>query len=180
MKRGLVVVELQNEYLPTGKLPLTGVDTIVENAIRVISHARNTGFPVFHVRHESAESAPIFAKGSAGAEIQPDVAPQGSESVIVKKHINAFRETDLKQQLEAANVDEIVVIGAMSHMCIDAVVRAAVDMGYTVTVLHDACTTLDLTFRGVAVPAAHVHAALMAAFEFGYCTVESVDDYLSA
>ena len=33
MKRGLVVVDLQNEYLPTGKLPLTGVETIVENAV---------------------------------------------------------------------------------------------------------------------------------------------------
>ena len=180
MKRGLVVVDLQNEYLPTGKLPLTGIDAAVENAIRVISHARDTGVPVFHIRHEFAEDAPIFAKGSTGAETQPDVVPQGNEPVIVKKHINAFRETNLKQQLEAADVNEIVVIGAMSHMCIDAVVRAAADMGYTVTVLHDACATLDLTFRGVSVPAAQAHAAIMAAFEFGYATVQSVDEYLSA
>ena len=180
MKRGLVVVDLQNEYLPTGKLPLTGIDAAVENAIRVISHARDTGVPVFHIRHESAEDAPIFAKGSTGAETQPDVVPQGNEPVIIKKHINAFRETNLKQQLEAADVNEIVVIGAMSHMCIDAVVRAAADMGYPVTVLHDACATLDLTFRGVSVPAAQAHAAIMAAFEFGYATVQSVDEYLSA
>ena len=180
MKRGLVVVDLQNEYLPTGKLPLTGIEAAVANASRVISHARNEGIPVFHIRHESAEGAPIFAKGSTGAEIQPDVAPQGNEPVIVKKHINAFRETDLKQQLEAADVQEILVIGAMSHMCIDAVVRAAVDMGYPVTVLHDACATLDLTFGGVKVPAAHAHATMMAAFEFGYATVKAVDEYLSA
>ncbi|WP_460146777.1 cysteine hydrolase family protein [Pseudomonas sp. S2_A02] len=180
MKPGLVVVDLQNEYLPTGKLPLTGIDAAVENAIRVISHARDTGVPVFHIRHESADDAPIFAKGSTGAETQPDVVPQGNEPVIVKKHINAFRETDLKQQLEAADVEEIVVIGAMSHMCIDAVVRAAADMGYPVTVLHDACATLDLTFRGVSVPAVQAQAAIMAAFEFGYATVQSVDEYLSA
>ncbi|WP_423251593.1 isochorismatase family protein, partial [Pseudomonas viridiflava] len=42
--------------------------------------------------------------------------------VTVKKHINAFRETDLKHQLEAFGVQQVVVIGAMSHMCIDAVV----------------------------------------------------------
>lgn len=180
MKRGLVVVDLQNEYLPTGNMPLTGIDAAVENAVRVIGHARNSGFPIFHIRHESEEGAPIFAKGSTGAKIQADVAPQGNEPVIVKKHINAFRETDLKQQLDAADIREIVVIGAMSHMCIDAVVRAAVDMGCPVTVLHDACATSDLTFRGVAVPAAQVHAVMMAAFEFGYSTVKSVDDYLSA
>ncbi|WP_439878672.1 cysteine hydrolase family protein [Pseudomonas prosekii] len=181
MKRGLVVVDLQNEYLPTGKLPLTGIEGAVANAIRVISHARDTNIPVFHIRHESDnEGTTIFIKGSTGAEIQPAVAPVGREPVIVKKHINAFRETDLKQQLDAADVQEIVVIGAMSHMCIDAVVRAAVDMGYPVTVLHDACATLDLTFRGVTVPAAQAHAAIMAAFEFGYASVKSVDDYLLA
>ncbi|QVN04026.1 cysteine hydrolase [Pseudomonas rhodesiae] len=180
MNRGLVVVDLQNEYLPTGKLPLTGIEAAAANAIRVISHARDTGIPVFHIRHESDEGAPVFSKGSTGAEIQPAVAPESHEPVIVKKHINAFRETDLKQQLEAANVQEIVVIGAMTHMCIDAVVRAAVDMGYPVTVLDDACATLDLTFRGVTVPAAQAHAAIMAAFEFGYATVKSVEDYLAA
>lgn len=181
MQGGLVVVDLQNEYLPTGKLPLSGIEAAVTNASWVISHARITGIPVFHIRHESDnEGAAIFIKGTSGAEIQPPVGPEGDEPVIVKKHINAFKETDLKQQLDAFDVQEIVVIGAMSHMCIDAVVRAAADMGYPVTVLHDACATLDLTFRGVTVPAAQAHAAIMAAFEFGYASVKSVDDYLSA
>ncbi len=67
----------------------------------------------------------------------------------------------------------------MSHMCVDAGVRAAADMGYPVTVLHDACATLDLEFNGVTVPAAQVHAAMMAAFEFGYASVTSTDDYLA-
>ncbi|BAP44800.1 cysteine hydrolase [Pseudomonas sp. LJDD11] len=181
MKKGLIVVDLQNEYLPTGKLPLTGIEAAVANAGRVISHARDIGIAIFHVRHESEdEASPIFAKGSNGVQIQSAVAPEGDEPVIVKHHINAFRETNLKQQLDAANVQEVLVIGAMSHMCIDAVVRAAADMGYPVTVLHDACATLDLTFGGVTVPAAQTHAAMMAAFEFGYARVKSVDDYLAA
>ncbi|MEE4740337.1 cysteine hydrolase family protein [Pseudomonas alliivorans] len=181
MKQGLIVVDLQNEYLPTGKLPLTGIEAAVANAVRVIAHARSTGVPVFHIRHESeSEGAGIFAKGSDGAQIQSSVAPQGKETVTVKKHINAFRETDLKRQLDAFDVQEVVVIGAMSHMCIDAVVRAAADMGYPVSVLHDACATLDLSYNGVTVPAAQTHAAMMAAFEFGYAKVTSVDDYLSA
>ena len=180
MNRGLIVVDLQNEYLPTGKLPLIDIEAAVENTARVIRHARNAGIPVFHIKHESDEGAPIFAKGTVGAEIQAAVAPEGHEPVIVKKHINAFRETDLKLRLDAVGVQEVVVVGAMSHMCVDAVVRAAVDMGYPTIVLHDACATLDLSFHGVTVPAAHVHAALMAAFEFGYATVQSVDDYLAA
>lgn len=180
-QRGLIVVDLQNEYLSTGKLPLSGIEAAAANAARVIADARGKGIPVFHVRHESANiDAPIFVAGSNGVQIQPAVAPVGDEPVIVKHYINSFRETDLKQRLDARGVEEVVVVGAMSHMCVDAVVRAAADMGYPVTVLHDACATLDLAFGGVTVPAAHVHAAMMAAFAFGYGTVKSVDEYLSA
>lgn len=179
-KSGLIVVDLQNEYLPTGKLPLSGIEAAAANAAKVIANARKNGTPVFHIRHEFANGeAPVFVPGSEGVQIQPSVAPVNGESVIVKNHINAFRDTDLKQQLDAHGVEEVVVIGAMSHMCIDAVVRAAVDMGYVVTILHDACATLDVEFNGVNVPAAHVHAAMMAAFAFGYGSVISTDKYLS-
>lgn len=179
-KSGLIVVDLQNEYLPTGKLPLSGIEAAVANAARVIAHARNNGIPVFHIRHEFAnDEAPVFIPGTDGVNIQTTVAPQAGEAVIVKNHINAFRDTDLKQQLDAQGVEEVIVVGAMSHMCIDAVVRAAVDMGYVATILHDACATLDVEFDGVTVPAAQVHAAAMAAFAFGYGSVISTDKYLS-
>lgn len=179
-KLGLIVIDLQNEYLPTGKLPLSGIEAATDNAAKVLADARAKDIPVFHIRHEFASAdAPVFVPGSDGVEIQPAVAPLGDEPVIVKNHINAFRETDLQQQLEAQGVQEVVIVGAMSHMCVDACVRAAVDMGYPTTVLHDACATLDLEFNGMSVPAAQVHAAMMAAFEFGYGTVKSTDEYLA-
>ncbi|GGE30480.1 isochorismatase [Halopseudomonas oceani] len=180
-KAGLIVIDLQNDYLPDGKLPLTGIEAAAKNAADVIAAARTRGVPVFHVRHESPDSnAPLFAAGSVGAQIQTCVAPVEGEPVIVKRHINAFRETDLKQQLDQHGIEEVVVIGAMSHMCVDACVRAAVDMGYPATVLHDACATLDLEFNGVTTPAGQVQAAMMAAFEFGYCAVISTQAYLAA
>ncbi len=180
-KRGLIVVDLQNEYLPTGKLPLTGIEAAAANAARTIADARAKGMPVFHIRHEFAHNeAPVFVPGSDGVEIQPVVAPADGEPVIVKNYVNSFRDTPLKQQLDAQGIEEVVVVGAMSHMCVDAVVRAAADMGYAVTVLHDACATLDLEFNGVKTSAAQVHAAMMAAFAFGYATVKSVDEYLAA
>ena len=179
-KPGLIVIDLQKEYLPTGKLPLSGIEAATDNAAKVLADARAKDIPVFHIRHEFASAdAPVFVPGSDGVEIQPAVAPLGDEPVIVKNHINAFRETDLQQQLEAQGVQEVVIVGAMSHMCVDACVRAAVDMGYPTTVLHDACATLDLEFNGMSVPAAQVHAAMMAAFEFGYGTVKSTDEYLA-
>lgn len=180
-KRGVIVIDLQNEYLPSGKLPLSGIEAATANAASVIAQAREQGTPVFHVRHEFVNGeAPVFEPGTEGVQIQAAVAPAEGEPVIVKNHVNAFRETDLKRQLDAQGIKDVVIVGAMSHMCVDACVRAAADMGYSVTVLHDACATLDLTFNGVTTPAEQVHAAMMAAFAFGYGTVKSTDEYLSA
>src|SRR5690554_3970068 len=108
-KPGLIVIDLQNEYLPTGKLPLSDIEAAVDNAARVIADARANNVPVFHIRHEFATAdAPAFVPGSDGVEIQAAVAPVGDEPVIVKNHINAFRETDLKQQLDAHDVEEVL------------------------------------------------------------------------
>jgi nicotinamidase-related amidase len=175
----LIVIDLQNEYLPTGKLPLSGLDAAVGNAVAAIAHARTAGMPVFHVRHVATDPAsPIFAPDTPNVDILPAVAPQDGEPVIVKHHVNVFRATDLQPGLEAAGVRELVIAGAMSHMCIEACARAAADMGYAVTVLHDACATLDLAFGGATVPAAQVHAAAMASLAFGYATVQSTRDWL--
>ena len=100
------------------------------------------------------------------------------EPVVLKHYINSFRETELKPILDKAGVSDVVVVGNMSHMCVDGITRASIDFGYRTTVLHDACATLDLEFDGVKVPAAHVHAAFMAALKFGYAPVISTAEYL--
>jgi nicotinamidase-related amidase len=114
----LIVIDLQNEYLPTGKLPLSGLDAAVANALAAIAHARSTGVPVFHVRHVATDPAsPIFAPGTPNVDIQPAVAPRDGEPVIVKHHVNAFRATDFAQRLDAAGVKALVIVGAMPSPC---------------------------------------------------------------
>src|SRR5690606_9381962 len=88
--------------------------------------------------------APFFVPDTSVAEINPVVAPLQAESVVVKNYPNSFLKTDLKEILDKQGVEEVVVIGAMSHMCIEATSRAASDFGYQVTVVHDACATCNL------------------------------------
>ena len=64
----------------------------------------------------------------------------------------------------------------MSHMCIDATVRAAFDRGYTCIVAHDACATRSLVFNGIDIPAQHVHGAYMAALGAVYAKVLSAEE----
>ena len=75
-KRAVIVVDLQNEYLPTGKLPLVGIEDAAANAAQVIEAARSRGDTVIHVRHEAPSAeAPFFVPGSSGVEIVPAVQP---------------------------------------------------------------------------------------------------------
>ncbi len=180
-QRAYLVVDLQKDYFPGGKLPLVGIEAAAAQAARVIEAARAAGDLVVHIRHEfPSAQAPFFAAGSPGAEIHPTVLNRADEPVVQKQVANAFRDTALKELLDDNAIEEVVVVGAMSHMCIDAAVRAAKDFGYTVTVIHDACATRDLEFGGVKVAAAQVHAAFMAALASSYASVVSTEEHLAA
>ncbi|MNM65577.1 Streptothricin hydrolase [compost metagenome] len=178
-KQALIVVDIQNDYFPGGKWTLSGVDAAADNAARLIGAARESGDLVVHIRHEFlSPQAPFFVAGSQGAEIHPKAQNLGDEPVVLKNYVNSFRETNLKSLLDDQRIEEVVVVGNMSHMCVDAITRAAVDYGYKATVIHDACASRDLEFNGVVVPAEQAHAAFMAALAFAYANVVSTDEYL--
>ncbi|CAN5500930.1 cysteine hydrolase family protein [soil metagenome] len=173
-KRALIVVDIQNDYFPGGKWTLSGMDAAADNAAKVLDSARQNGDLIVHVRHEfPTADAPFFAPGSHGAKIHSKVRNKEGEHVVVKEHINSFRNTDLAEVLDKNDIDEVVVCGAMSHMCIDAVSRAANDFGYNVIVVHDACATRDVEFNGKVTAASDVHNAYMSALQFGYATLKS-------
>ncbi|MFK8252361.1 cysteine hydrolase family protein [Ancylobacter terrae] len=180
-RRALVLIDLQNDYFPDGKWPLVDIEAAGARAARILAAARAAGDLVVHVRHEqTGPDAPFFVAGSAGAQTHPMVRAEPGEAVIVKNEVNAFKATGLKDVLDGADITRITLVGAMSHMCVDAAARAASDLGYTVTVVHDACATHDLEHAGTKVPADQVHAAFMAALGFAYAELVSADEYLAA
>ncbi|PJR08819.1 cysteine hydrolase family protein [Sinorhizobium meliloti] len=178
-KRAIIVVDLQKDYLVVGALPLVKIDEAVANAAKVITVARSAGDKVIHVRHENPANAQFFALGTDGAEIIPTVAPAKGELVITKGYPNAFRGTQLKHALDAEGIKDVVIIGAMTHMCIDATSRAAADLGYNTTIVEDACATRDVEFNGKTVSAAQVHAAYMSALALAYGKVVTIRDLIS-
>ncbi|MGB3123097.1 MAG: cysteine hydrolase family protein [Pseudomonas sp.] len=180
-KQALILIDIQNDYFPQGKWPLDGVEAAADKAAQVLKAFRQAGDAVIHVRHEfTSEDAPFFTPGSEGAHLHAKVLNEANEPVVLKHFVNAFRETNLRTLLEQRSITDVVVVGSMSHMCIDAVARAAADLGYKVTVIHDACATRDLEFNGQVIPAAQAHAAYMASLGFAYAEVVSADEYLTA
>lgn len=177
----LLLIDLQNDYFAGGKFPLVGMEAAAGQAARLLDAARRKGIGIVHVRHEEADAeAPFFGKGTEGAQIHPALSPLAGEPLVVKANVNAFLGTDLDATLKQAGVTKLVVVGAMSHMCVDAATRAALDLGYGVSVVHDAVATRDLSFGEVEVPATSVQAALMAALEFAGATMTPATEVLAA
>ena len=178
MPQALLLIDVQNDYFPGGAYALDSIEAASANAAELLTHFRNAGLPLIHVRHEfTSADAPFFRPGTPGADIHPSVAPTAGETVITKHAVNAFHGTDLKARLDALGVDQLVIAGAMSHMCIEGATRAAADFGYKCRVIHDACATREQEFAGRIVPAADVHAASMSALGFAYADVIPAKDW---
>jgi nicotinamidase-related amidase len=172
MARALLIIDIQRDYFPDGAYPLAGSDAAAEAAASVLKRFRRDGAPVLHVQHVwDAPEAEYLRPGTPGVAHDPRVAPVDGEPVVVKAQPNAFLGTDLEERLRGGSIDELVVAGMMTSMCVDATVRAAVDLGLVVTVVGDACAAPALAYDGVAVPGEHVHAAFLAALADGYADV---------
>jgi nicotinamidase-related amidase len=176
-RTALILVDIQNDYFPGGKMPLEGIEAASRHAARLLAHFREQRLPVFHLCHLARQpGAAFFLPDSPGAEIHPSAAPLVDERVMVKHFPNSFRETPLLDQLRGEGVGAVVVCGAMSHMCIDATVRAACDLDFQCLVAHDACATRALSFGPVTAPAEMVQAAFMAALSGAYAQVLSTEE----
>ena len=180
MARALLIIDIQRDYFPGGAYPLVEPERAAGNARRLLDAFREGGEKILHLQHVwDAPDATFMRPGTDGVEIHPDVAPAEGEPVLEKTEPNGFLGTSLEDDLRTAGVDELVVAGMMSSMCVDATVRAGADLGFSMTVVHDACAAPDLTFGDRTVDGAAVHAAFMAALADGYGTVISAGEALS-
>ena len=148
MAQALVIVDIQKDYFPGGANPLHEPEQAVAAARRVLDRFRSTGESVVHIQHVwDAPDALFMRPGTEGVEIHADVAPLPGETVIQKDAPNAFLRKPLERELRERDIDALVVCGMMTSMCVDATVRAAADLGFTVTVIHDACAAPALSLR---------------------------------
>ncbi len=180
MSVGLIVIDIQNDYFQNGKMELEGSEDAGQAAGRLLNFCREYKLPVFHIQHIAIRpGATFFLPNSAGVEIHRSVKPLDEETVIQKHFPNSFRETGLLQHLQRKNIQQLVVAGMMTHMCVDATTRAATDYGYECLVAHDACATRSLKFGDRVVSALDVHTSFLAALNGAYGKVMSVDEILA-
>jgi nicotinamidase-related amidase len=180
MSTALIIVDIQNDYFPKGNMELSNPEKAAANAAKLLEWFRkNNKENIFHIQHIAADPAlGFFISDTVGAEVHETVQPLENESIIIKHFPNSFLKTELESQLKEKGITKVVVVGMMTHMCIDATIRAAVDLGYETTLIEDACATRDLSYEGKVVPADQVHYAFVGALNGMYCAVESTEDFL--
>ena len=174
----LVVIDAQQEYV-TGRVALPGVEAAVTNIVRLLDAARNHQVPVIHVAHIGASGGP-FDPAGPGVIIER-VAPIAGESVVEKRLPNSFAGTDLDELIRATGRQTLVITGFMTHMCVSATARAAIDHGYDSTVVGDATGTRDLPSTGSteSITASVIHDAALAALADRFAAVVTTDALLA-
>ena len=141
------VVEESHRVSGTLEHTIKTIDNITESPITIV----NTPI-VFSETYKEIENPTgilkaikeieAFKEGTEGAEVIAEIKKYGEriKTIPGKKGFNAFSNTDLKKLLMDEDINQIVIAGCVSSLCINATALHAKDQGYEVTILSD-CTS---------------------------------------
>jgi len=168
-KAALVIIDMQRDFLEPGGFGASlGNDvsllrSCIEPCQRLLTAARAADMMVIHTREghlPDLSDAPvakiergkpslrignlgpmgrILIRGEKGHGIIPELAPIKGEVVIDKPGKGAFYHTDLQEQLQARGIENLLVCGVTTEVCVHTTVREANDRGYRCIVISDAC-----------------------------------------
>ena len=180
MSTALLLIDIQNDYFPNGRLPLEKSTEACQKAQEVLQACRAKQMPIIYVQHISTRPDAVhFLPCTKGVEFHPNIQPTKNETIIKKHYPNSFKDTNLLNHLAKNNIKNLIIAGMMTHLCVDATVRAAYDLGFNCTVLSDACATKNLEFNNMLIPAQTVHNAFLAALQPLYSDVITVKELLN-
>ena len=133
-------------------------DDLLERIAEAIAAARASGIRVIYVRvafrpghpEVSSRNRTFAAVKDAGGLIDDDgagihdaVAPLPGEVVVTKRRVGAFAGSDLDVVLRAGEITHLVLCGIATSGVVLSTVRAAADLDFELSVLHDACADGD-------------------------------------
>ncbi|KAG1049355.1 hypothetical protein G6F43_008312 [Rhizopus delemar] len=183
MKEALIIVDVQNDYFPGGRLPTDSPVETAQAIARLMEKFRRENKEVVHVVHHSTEELlsrlRFLEAGTSGAEIHESVKPLADEKIMIKHDMSSFIGTDLKEYLESKGIDTIVVVGMMIHNCVNSTVYSGSHRGFKCIVVDEAVNTFDQPYDGRIIKAKQIKEAFLAGIEFAYAKVKKVEDILN-
>ena len=179
MNTALLLLEIQNDYFANGRTPLEKSLEASVKAREILNHFRDKKKPVIHVQHISTQpNAAYLLPCTKGADFYQTVQPVKGETIIKKHYPNSFKDTQLLNHLIKNQINHLLICGNVTHLTVDSTVRAAHDLGFTCTVLEDACAAQQLTYNQNTISAQDAQNAFMAALQSSYAAVLNTSAYL--
>jgi ureidoacrylate peracid hydrolase len=162
MNRALLVVDMQNGFChPEGSfnridMGVEGAVEAVRNAAIAVAQARRAGIPVVFTRHlyrpgradegrALKQNSPALAgvdgleTGTWDAEVMAELGCGPGDLVVDKVRFDAFQWTSLEPLLRGLGVDELVVCGVITNICVETTIRSAFMRDFPVIMLADCC-----------------------------------------
>ncbi len=165
MSKALLVIDVQNDYFPRGKYPLWNTETTLQNIELAVKAAQSKGIAVIHIQHIADPEkgmAPFFNHGTDGAAIHPRILQAAPDApVVVKRHADAFVETNLEEVLSSRGITELLVCGMMTQNCVTHTAISKSAEKYKVAILPDCCTTVDQMIHNIALNAVSTRVTLV-------------------
>jgi nicotinamidase-related amidase len=151
------------------------------NARKLLDYWRANSLPLFHIQHCSVNPNSLLAAGNPGNVHKEIVKPLPGE-VVIKKSVNSsFIGTNLQQQLDAAGIDTVVIVGLTTEHCVSTTARMAGNFGYHTFVVADATAAFAKTgIQGEHYDAGTIHLTALAQINNEFATVLNTDEALQA
>ena len=142
-----------------------------DNGLKLLAAWRRRGWPVVHVRHDSATPGSALFPGLPGNRFREGFEPLAGEALVVKSVNSAFIGTDLDLRLRRMGATRVVAFGISTDMCVSTTVRTGANMGWDMTLVSDACATFDRVLDGEHFPAETMHRVHLATLGAEFCTL---------
>ena len=138
--KALVVIDVQKLYLSRATWLTSDGKDLVAKIEPLLEAARENGIPVIYVQHVDNQGLPPTSSLVAFADA---IAPKDGELVVQKRFPSGFEGTTLQAELNARGITDLIVTGLSSVGCVDATIKAALSLGFSVTVVADAHAAAD-------------------------------------
>jgi len=137
---------------------------------------RENNLPIFHIQHCSSNPASLLHATKPGNEFMDVVKPMEGETIIKKNVNSAFIGTNLKEQLDNANISKLVIVGLTTDHCVSTSTRMAGNLGYDTFLVSDATATFNKKgLEGQNYPAELIHETALASLNEEFATVVTTD-----